>query len=250
MTYDVCQYNTENAENFKFVNKHGIHFMWYPATFSQSRLGNTSSKGSNACTIIALLMATNINTSNIRVNCLFTSPAKNSLTELFTDAILNGNAIHQNLFKNSSSSQNTNLTVPEAMKAGESSLGTMAEWKSSVYFNDIKINLYAEMNRYIIEWYTNPPCCQPNNLYIILIAHNKAILIVIQLDTNSVLLIDSHQHSSHGALICQSRISKLENLCVWYSKMLCDSAGSNPNAYELSFLYFKCEKRNNKKHMI
>lgn len=58
--------------------------------------------------------------------------------------------------------------------------------KSSVYFNDIKINLYAEMNRYIIEWYTNPPCCQPNNLYIILIAHNKAILIVIQLDTNSV----------------------------------------------------------------
>jgi len=53
---------------------------------------------------------------------------KDSLTELFSDAILNGNVIHQNLFKNSSSSQNTNLTVPEAMKAGESSLGTMTEW--------------------------------------------------------------------------------------------------------------------------
>ncbi|XP_026808075.1 uncharacterized protein LOC113550445 isoform X2 [Rhopalosiphum maidis] len=205
MTYGVCQYNTENSENFKFVNKHGIHIMWYPATFSQSRLGNNNS-----------------------------------------NAILNGNAIHQNLFKNSCSSQNTNLTVPEAMKAGESALGTMAEWKSSVYFNNMEINLYAEMNRYIIEWYTNPPCCQPNNLYIILIAHNKAILIVIQLDTNSVLLIDSHQHSSHGALICKSRISKLENLCLWYSKMLCDSAGSNPDAYELSFLYFRCKKRNNK----
>lgn len=73
-------------------------------------------------------MATNINTSNIRVNCLFTSPAKDNLTELFSDAILTGNVIHQNLFKNSSSSQNTNLTVPEAMKAGESSLGTMTEW--------------------------------------------------------------------------------------------------------------------------
>ncbi|XP_025194839.1 uncharacterized protein LOC112594324 [Melanaphis sacchari] len=249
MTYDVCQYNTENAENFKFINKNGIHFIWYPATFSQSRLGNKNSRGSNACTIITLLMATNINTSNIRVNCLFTSQVKDNLTELFSDAILNGNAIHQNLFKNSSSSQNTNLTVPEAMKAGESSLGTMTEWKSSVYFNDMKINLYAEMNQYIIEWYTNPPCCQPNNLYIILIAHNKAILIVIQLDTNSILLIDSHQHSPHGALICQSRISKLESLCLWYSKMLCNSAGSNPNAYELSFLYFKCEKRNNKNNV-
>lgn len=73
-------------------------------------------------------MATNINTSKIRVNCLFIPPAKDSLTELFSDAILNGNVIHQNLFKNSSSSQNTNLTVPEAMKAGESSLGTMTEW--------------------------------------------------------------------------------------------------------------------------
>lgn len=43
MTCDACQYNTENAENFKFVNKYGIHFMWYPATFSQSRLGNKNS---------------------------------------------------------------------------------------------------------------------------------------------------------------------------------------------------------------
>lgn len=85
-------------------------------------------EGSNACTIIALLMATNINKSNIRVNCLFTSPTKDSLTELFSDAILTGNAIHQNLFRDSSSTQNTNLTVPEAMKAGESSLGTMTEW--------------------------------------------------------------------------------------------------------------------------
>lgn len=73
-------------------------------------------------------MATNINTSNIRVKCLFTPSVKDSLTELFSDAILNGNLIHQNLFKNCSSSQNTNLTVPEAMNAGESSLGTMTEW--------------------------------------------------------------------------------------------------------------------------
>lgn len=88
-------------------------------------------------------MATNINTSNIRVNCLFTQSMKDSLTELFSDAILNGNVIHQNLFKNSCSSQNTNLTVPEAMKAGESSLGTMTEW---VKIKNIYTRLLKKLN--------------------------------------------------------------------------------------------------------
>lgn len=85
-------------------------------------------EGSNACTLIALLMATNVHTSNIRVDCLFTSPTKEQLTELFSDAILKGNAIHQELFKTSSQSQNTNLTVPEAMEAAKLSLGTLNEW--------------------------------------------------------------------------------------------------------------------------
>jgi len=47
-------------------------------------------------------------------------------------------------------------------------------------------NLYIEMNRNVMEWYKNPPCCQPNNLYMVLIAHNKAVLFVIQLDMNCV----------------------------------------------------------------
>lgn len=61
--------------------------------------------------------------------------------------------------------------------------------KSSVYFNDMRDNLYTEMNNYVIEWYTNPPCCQPNNLYIVLIAHNKAVLFVMQLDTDCVRIL-------------------------------------------------------------
>jgi len=61
--------------------------------------------------------------------------------------------------------------------------------KSSVYFNDIRKYLYKEMNSNITEWYTNPPCCQPNNLYIVLIAHNKAILFIMQLDMNTVSVL-------------------------------------------------------------
>lgn len=47
-------------------------------------------------------------------------------------------------------------------------------------------NLYKEMNRNVAEWYKSPPCCQPNNLYIIIIAHNKAVLFVMQLNTDCV----------------------------------------------------------------
>jgi len=46
MTCDTCQHKnskTENHENYKLVTKHGVHFMWYPSTFSQSRLGNINS---------------------------------------------------------------------------------------------------------------------------------------------------------------------------------------------------------------
>lgn len=104
-----------------------IHIQ-YTGIYLIYNLQLTNLDGSNACTIIALLMATNISTSNIRIQCLFTSPTKEHLCQLFSNAIINGNAIHQDLFKTSCSSQNTNLTVPEAMNAGKSSLGTITEW--------------------------------------------------------------------------------------------------------------------------
>lgn len=46
MTCYACQHNNSNSQNYdslKFVCKFNIHFLWYPPTFSQSRLGNTNS---------------------------------------------------------------------------------------------------------------------------------------------------------------------------------------------------------------
>lgn len=42
------------------------------------------------------------------------------------------------------------------------------------------------MNHNVTEWYKSPPCCQSNNLYMVLIAHNKAVLFVMQLDMDCV----------------------------------------------------------------
>lgn len=81
-------------------------------------------------------MATNIKQSNIRVECLFRSPTKELLVELFLYAILEGNAIHRNLFK-AGLLKNLNLTLPEAMEAGKLSLGTITEWVEIIYIYTI-----------------------------------------------------------------------------------------------------------------
>lgn len=91
-------------------------------------------EGSNACTIIVLLMANNIKKSNIRVQCLFRSPTKEHLVKLFSNAILEGNTIHRNLFE-AGLLRSMNLTVPEAMEGGQSSLGTLTEWVETKYFD-------------------------------------------------------------------------------------------------------------------
>lgn len=103
-------------------------------------------EGSNACTLIALLMASNMHKSKISVECLFSSPTTIRLTELFSDAILKGNAIHQDLFKTSSHLQNTNLTVPEAMHAGKLFLGTLTEW--------VKILLCLTFSKFILFYFS------------------------------------------------------------------------------------------------
>lgn len=86
-------------------------------------------------------MATNVHTSNIRVRCLFKSSTKDQLAKLFSDAILRGNAIHHDLFKDIYLTRNTNLTVPEAMEAGKSSLNNMTEWVRFKPFQYVRFKL-------------------------------------------------------------------------------------------------------------
>lgn len=57
--------------------------------------------------------------------------------------------------------------------------------------------------------------------------------VVIQ-DSGRITLFDSHQHFPHGAVIVQTRISQLQELCSWYCSLLQHQC----SVYELSFMYF------------
>ncbi|KAL1140322.1 hypothetical protein AAG570_000254, partial [Ranatra chinensis] len=150
-----------------------------------------------------------------------------------------GNQIHEELHK-SGTLVNVNLTVPEAIAAAGTKTRFIAEWKSLVYMINLANTLYDELNANVKEWYDRPPPRCGSDLFVALITENRTVLIVFQENMDTVTLIDSHQHTPHGALIAQVPSSHLKELCQWYSGMLRRLYGLNPDCYELSFLYFKC----------
>lgn len=102
-------------------------------------------------------------------------------------------------------------------------------------------SLFENIKTNWIEWmkYTNRSH-QSQDLYIILVADSRTVLFYVQQLTDMVILIDSHQHSaSKGAFIATSRRSHLKTLCRWFSDMLSNCYKTDPDLYELSFLFFQ-----------
>ncbi|PSN39810.1 hypothetical protein C0J52_13625 [Blattella germanica] len=131
------------------------------------------------------------------------------------------------------------MTVPEAIEAAGNKMRFVTEWKSLVYLMDLGESLYEQLHETVLEWYRNPPPRKGSDLYVILIADNRSVLLVFQKELDKVTLIDSHQHMSHGAVIAQVPSAKLQNLCSWYHNLLQTCYGARPECYELSYLYFK-----------
>ncbi|XP_067014160.1 uncharacterized protein [Anabrus simplex] len=215
-----------------------VSIWWFPRDFSQSRYGDRNT-GSNACTLIALLVAQRCNQNNIKIWTKEDFTLNKSIITALAESILEGNEIHERLLREGVL-QHVNMTVPEAIEAAGSKMKIVTEWKSLVYLMDLGESLYEQLNETIAEWNRNPPMRRSSDLYVILIADNRTVLLVFQKELDTVTLIDSHQHLSHGAVLAQVSNNKLQNLCKWYHSMLLNCYGVRPVCYELSFLYFKC----------
>ncbi|RZC35112.1 uncharacterized protein BDFB_000901 [Asbolus verrucosus] len=236
-------------ETIHLQNHPEIRVTFFEPKFSQSHYNYQNvSISSNACTLIAVLMASYCKHEMIIIN----KPDKCinvRLIHLLAYSILDGNKIHENL-KANGTLDNFNLTVPEAMKFAGYRAEGLVEWvtklttirpcstKSMIYMESLFHSLYANIKTNLIEWsktiknkYNNP------DLYIILIADNRSVLFILQKET--VTLVDSHQHSDNkGAFIAVSSTEKFNILCLWYSHIINKCYKCDPSLYELSFLYF------------
>ncbi|CAG9858299.1 unnamed protein product [Phyllotreta striolata] len=212
--------------------------VWFESNFSQAYYNvHKTNRGSNACTLIAVLMAAKCHKHNLIVHYPVNG-LNMSLIKLFALSMLEGNQIHESLkFKNQL--KHINLNVPEAINFGGPDMTGIVEWKSEVFMQPLATSLYENIKTNWRLWLRSELTRENYTLYIILVADSRTILFIIQLKTETVTLIDSHQHSGDkGGCMAITELPKLKYMCHWYCDMLYKFYRSMPKIYELSFLYF------------
>lgn len=212
-----------------------VEVRWLPKDFSQSKIGSGSS-GSNACTLIAVLVALKCHDKDILSTRDLSIDGYESLLYVFCVSIVEGNRIHEDL-QRSGLLDDVNLTVPEAIRACGDASARLVEWKSLIYMMEMRNSLFKEMSEKLLEFFDQSIGNKVTQLFVTLITENRTVLFVIQRKINTAVLIDSHQHIPYGAVTARADIQHLEELCLWYDTVLRHHYKLAPNCYELTYLY-------------
>lgn len=171
---------------------------------SQSNIGGR--QGSNACCFIALYMGRLVHTS-----CL-TWPKDASLAiewkHVLRSAMLNGNAIHDDLFDFDA----VNIQVDDAVVLAGDECKVNRVSAQMDFFGHNPIN---QLKDYIKDLAQRGPL----PTYCVLSAHGLTVLLVVNIDGNGVI-IDSHTHGSNGAMVAFCKAQHVSELGSWYAGML------------------------------
>ncbi|ENN77360.1 uncharacterized protein LOC109537487 [Dendroctonus ponderosae] len=230
------QFETEH------VGGGAIRVTWFEPKFSQSHYNvHNRTSGSNACTLIAILMASKCHDYNVVIKY----PQENlniRLIHLLAISMLEGNKIHEEL-KKKKVLKDLNLNVPEALKYTQEETYNLVEWKSSIYMERLSRSLCENIRSNYKEWLKLNK--EPNeDLYVVLIADSRTVLFLFQTKTDTISLVDSHQHSvEQGAFVAIANRDQLGHLCFWFKEVVRKCYNSDPKLYELSFLHFKQTKK-------
>ncbi|CAH1133420.1 unnamed protein product [Ceutorhynchus assimilis] len=167
---------------------------WFESKFSQSHY-NIYNKtiGSNACTLIAILLASKCQ----KYNVIIKGPQDNlniRLIHLLAISMLEGNKIHEEL-KSNQVLKHLNLNVPEALKYTETHTYNLVEWRSSIYMERLSRSLHENIKNNYSEW-VKLDKAPKENLYVILIADARTVLFIFQRKTNTVRVYGLIPHFS------------------------------------------------------
>lgn len=230
---NLCDNCTERYfKAIKCEMENDLKIVRLPEHFSQSKF-TKSSRGSNACTLIVLLLSRGIETlqrQNIGWWIHKDFNMDSAILYALAESILQGNLLHEQMLAEKRA-QHVNLSIPEAIQAGGSDLAAIKEWNSFIYLQDLESSLYTELKERLSQCMA---CVIGRNIYVILIALNRSVLILVEAGDETVTLFDSHQHPPYGSVIVQAKMDNLEALCSWY----CGVLNHKCNVYELSFMYF------------
>jgi hypothetical protein len=226
-----------------------VRVWWFPPDFTQTHINGryepNGKKGSNACTIICILMAHRVHDEGFVLRVQPGASLDRTFVSSFAQCISEGNAIHERMLRNGELTH-MNLTVPEAMSASMPRSAILLEWfyvqKSLNNRVTMRQSLYDQITSAIRRW-TSPYQISPTpaslDLYLILIADARSVLVVYQREMGKLTLIDSHSHLHSGAVVAQVDVHHVRDLCSWYEEVCHTIFGTKPDCYELSCLYVK-----------
>ncbi|XP_017772698.1 PREDICTED: uncharacterized protein LOC108559843 [Nicrophorus vespilloides] len=248
---DITEEYEESTEVLPFFPRYDseticqdkLRVTWFEIDFSQSRY-NFENKvcGSNACTLIVLLVAAICNRENVQ--CFGPNKQINYyVIRALGRAMLYGNEIHA-VLKDKGSLENINLTIPEAIRFSGKKVSGIKEWKSVLYMQSLINTLHVNLNAHWNEWKKSAHSRKHADLYIVLISDSRSVLFIINDIQGTVTLVDSHQHTTtKGALVAAVNQDNLRCLCAWLSHIMFKYHHTLPNLYELSFLYFRKKRK-------
>ncbi|GAB6020185.1 hypothetical protein CHUAL_002905 [Chamberlinius hualienensis] len=232
-----------------------VKVWWFPQDFCQSRLGDRVI-GSNACTLIDVLLVHRINFNQITIDGHLEGPLSHILISALAESIIDGNEIYETLQK-MGELKHPYLTLPEALRYYKwvkdewqlddphSNTKPTVEIKELCNFvetnSTIREKLFDTCHRGIMNWEVQHSSSleTTSNLFIVIIAAERSLLMVYQRHRRQITLIDSHSHQGHGAVVSQTNILDLNLLCNWFDNMCKTWYGCCPTSFEVSFLHYQ-----------
>ena len=170
----------------------GVNVWWLPEEFSQSRLGDREI-GSNACSLIAVLLSGRIDEFQLQIWGLMDQPLTRLLVTSIAEAIIEGNEIHETLIK-SNLLPSLNLTVVEALRAVNHKYPFLVEWvdQTTLVMEPMGDTLADTLEKPFNAWTRSPPQNRKINsdLYGVLVGDDKTVVFVYQPQLAKITVID------------------------------------------------------------
>ena len=202
-----------------FQNQRGDVTEWV-LSVCQSNVAGQS--GSNACTIIAVLVAINF---LLPSGWVLPSP-KNSLCQafvsMFKEIMVQGNILHQWL-----GCSHLNYSAPEVIQHPVLGISTVARCGDEYQFTSFQ--------QFAVELATIVTSQQRKQAAVIILPPDKSMLLLID-EIGQLVLLESHRHMGIGGIVAAAEPHKIKEMVSYIEQMAKRDWGGNPVPFDVSFV--------------
>lgn len=225
----------EGSSDWRWSHIHErIHCWVFPLDISQSRLGDRQTT-SNACTLIALMLARYIYHTGHRstpaaiLNQAVCLAVSEHFVQLVANSILEGNEAHQTAVKQRSGRKNDRglFTVPGGIRAVKGI--QEINWK-------LVYGVRKNLSRFIKKAMDSELTAEFSQVFLVVIIIERAILVLYDRQEHVINVIDGHAHRHGGAIFLSSDAQNLEEFCATLVVKLFPDLDEDTDRFEISCL--------------